>query len=219
MTTTRCLGVLFVAGAAASLGCSGQTPHASSPAAAAAPSALPVARGLGQTEMQALAPPSTEPSAPTGPTAPSTEESPLPPLPPPAPDAIVAVRPDGSPVTAVQIGQPAGKVPVPSAASLTASVTVTEVRSFPEETTEEVLAEGGLARAYQTSQTYQDTVRSFDRSLATAGFQVSSRAVTARATVWALRGPGGEHSHVAVRDTKPTTFEIVEAASGASASR
>ncbi len=88
---------------------------------------------------------------------------------------------------------------------------MTEVQSFPEESTQDSVTVDGVARAYQTSQSYRDAVAFFDRSLSTSGFRVANRAVTARATVWSLQGPGGERAHVAVRDTNPTTFETVEA--------
>jgi hypothetical protein len=98
MMISRCLAALAVAAMANSMGCSGRTPQASTPAAAASPSAETPHEAFGRTEMQPPAAPSATPAAPT------TEETPLPPMPPPAPDAIVGIRPDGTLVTAAQAG-------------------------------------------------------------------------------------------------------------------
>jgi hypothetical protein len=206
MLPHRSLAVIFAVATAVPLGCAG---CASEPRPAARPvavqaAAAPAPEATGQPEMQGTS--SLPPSA----TAPTAEESPLPPLPAPAPDAIIAVRPDGTPVTAVQIAA-GGKVQVPAGASLTASVEVSEVRAFPEEAVEDTAAVDGRARSYQTQQTYLDTVGFFDRSLSTGGFQVAGRAATTEATVWSVRCPGGERAHIAVRRTSPTTVEIVEA--------
>jgi hypothetical protein len=130
---------------------------------------------------------------------------------PPAPDAIVAVRPDGTRVTAAQVAQAARKIDVPPGALLIVSAAVSEVSAFPEEESQATVAVDGVASSYQTSQAYPETVRFFDRSFATGGFQASERATTKEATVWAVRCPGGERAHVAVRNTNPTTIEIVEA--------
>ncbi len=126
-----------------------------------------------------------------------------------APDSTAGVRPIGIPVTAMPIGQPGSPIAIPAGASLISSTKVTEVHSFAEDPSDEGLTVDGLAGAYQTMQSYGDTVSFFDRSLTKAGFHVSSRAAMEQATVWSVRCPGGEHAHVLVRDTTPTTFEVV----------
>ncbi len=184
-------------------------PHPVATAAPPVPAETPPP-AVGQTEMQPSPPTSTAPSPPSEPKGTSTEEPPSPSMPPPAPDAIVGVRPDGTPVTAVQAAQPGSDLPTPNGSSVITSVAVEEVRAFPEATSSESLAVPGVSRTYQTPQTYADTVRFFDRSGSAGTFVVSSRESTPNATLWSVRAQDGRRAFIAVRDTRPTTFEIVE---------
>ncbi len=173
---------------------------------------------MGQTELQApsavdIDESSTAADEPTNPESASS----LPPLAPADPEALVGVRADGTAVTAKEITLSVGKIPIPAKTSLVASVAVREVRAFPEElmsnsgdASGEAIALEGVDRTYATGQSYRDTVRFFERSLATNGFEASPRMTTRTATVWTVRCPGGETAHVAVRDTRPTTVEVIE---------
>jgi hypothetical protein len=167
---------------------------------------------MGRTELQAPSPESSSnEELETTDEPPLLEASPAAPDDPPAPDAQLGVRPDGTPVRAANIVLRSGKVPVPDDAGLTASMTLREIRAFPEETTDETVAVEGLSRTYQTKLSYRAAVRFFDRTLGAGGFEASDRTATEAATVWSVRCPRGEHAHVAVRKTTPTTIEVVEA--------
>jgi len=91
MKTSRLLGLAVVV-AIPWLGCAKEPSRA--PAQPSAALATQPER-MGQTELQAVA--AEEPSAPD-----STSSS-LSPMPPPAPEALVAVRPDGTPVSAGEL--------------------------------------------------------------------------------------------------------------------
>lgn len=188
---------------------------------------------MGRTELQA---PSTEvadrssaadevPSSPVS-TSSAVSTSSMLPLPAPAPDALVAVRPDGTPVSAGEIKLSVGKVPVPPGATLVSSESVNEVQSFAEELqrmsvdeiAKDAIAVEGVDRTYSSDLAYGDVVTFFDESLAKGGFTTTRREATSDVTAWGVRCPGGEIAHVAVRKTSPTTVEIVEARRPAAAS-
>ena len=81
----------------------------------------------------------------------------------------------------------------PRAAMLTSSMTVSEIRDFPENDPQgETIAVDGVDRAYRASLSYRQAVRFFNRSFATGGFEELDRTSTHEATVWSLRCPGGE---------------------------
>lgn len=168
----------------------------------------PPPQRMGQTELQAPSPdddPIPEETAPSG--ASSMER-----MDAPSPGALLAVEPDGTPVTAASIALHVGRVPVPAQARLASSTTVTEIRDFPEnDPPEETIAVDGVDRAYRASLSYRQAVRFFDRSFAAGGFEELDRTATHDATLWSLRCRGGERAHVVVRNTSPTTIEVVEA--------
>jgi hypothetical protein len=166
---------------------------------------------MGQTELQAPSPASwTDDTVPEE-AAPSGASS-MEPMGAPPPGALLGVKPDGALVTAADVALRVGKVPVPAQATLASSTTVSEIRDFPEsDPREETLAVDGVDRAYRASLSYRQAVRFFDRSFATGGFEELDRTGTPEATVWSIRCPGGQRAHVAVRNTSPTTIEVVEA--------
>jgi hypothetical protein len=146
---------------------------------------------MGRAELQA---PSPEDSEATD--EPLPEASPAAPDDPPAADAQLGVRPDGTPVTAANIVLRVGSIPVPDDAALTASMAAVD---------------GLFYRTYQTKLSYRAAVRFFDRTLEAGGFEASDRTATDAATVWSVRCPRGERAHVAVRNTTPTSIDVVEA--------
>ncbi|MGI0151177.1 MAG: hypothetical protein ACREC5_04485 [Thermoplasmata archaeon] len=96
-----------------------------------------------------------------------------------------------------------------------------EIRAFPEEarsgrTVEAAVGVEGADRVYQTKDSYDHTVTFFDRTLARDGFQITHHTTTQTATIWSLHAPDGSPARVAVRNTNPTTIEVL-AAAGASA--
>jgi hypothetical protein len=170
------------------------------------------ADAMGRTELQAPSPgASSEEDLQPAYEPPPPEASPATPDEPPAPDAQLGVRPDGTPVTAANIVLRSGKVRVPDDAALTASMAVHEIRAFPEETTDEIVAVAGLDRTYRTKLSYRAAVRFFDRTLVAGSCEATDRSATESATVWSVRCAKGEHAHVAVRKAIPTSIEIVEA--------
>jgi hypothetical protein len=190
------------------LGCGGQHSRALvQPTARYAPPP----QSMGQTELQAASPPSSDDDPNPEEAALSVEIS-MEPMGAPPPGALLGVKPDGTRVTAADVALRAGQVAVPAQAMLTSSMTVSEIRDFPENDPQgETIAVDGVDRAYRASLSYRQAVRFFDRSFATGGFEELDRTSTHEATVWSLRCPGGERAHVAVRNTSPTTIEVVEA--------
>ena len=171
-----------------------------------------VSRAPGVMEQQAPNPrsePLNEPAA-----AEPTPDLPGPPVSSP-PGSEIGVRPNGTTVVT-------GVIPVPPGSSLTSSAAVSEVRSFPEEidqtsgagpTGQETLKVRGMDRLYQSDLTYEDAVDFFDHQLPRKGCQINHHVTSKTSTVWAVRAPSGQAAHIAVRDTRPVTFEIVEAES------
>ena len=70
----------------------------------------------------------------------------------------------------------------------------------------------GTEWIYESHMPYGDAVGFFDRTLAHEGCESIRRTTTKTSTVWALQCRTGR-AHVAVRDTGPTTVEILEASS------
>jgi hypothetical protein len=219
MKTTHCIAATLILAAAPLIGCASQHNHdVVSPSSAYERN--PQAARVGVTERQPAseamadapgettatpggAPADSEVSASSGSAAPGGEQpQPL--------GAEVGVRPDGSPVRT-------GVFQLPEGTTMTSSVAVGEIRAFPEEVDQTsgagttALAVGGTDRVYQSTTKYRDAVGFFDELLSKNGFQATHRKATTTATLWTVQAPGGGVAHVAVRDTKPTTIEIVEA--------
>lgn len=80
---------------------------------------------------------------------------------------------------------------------------------------EESAVARGADRIYRTDLTYEHAVGYFDRLRPQAGCESTeacektSRMSTETATFWSLRCPGGGTTYMAVRDTLPTTIEIL----------
>jgi hypothetical protein len=146
----------------------------------------------------------------------------------PPPGALVGVRPDGTPVPASGIPLLSKKTPVrvdgielPAGTSLLGSDTVAQIQAFPEEPAgtwgNERAADTGIGargtdRVFECKASYDTVLTYIDRSLSKDGIQSTLRVATERATIWSIRSPGGEKLRVAVRNTSPTTIEIVEVA-------
>jgi hypothetical protein len=112
----------------------------------------------------------------------------------------------------------ASTIPVPPGASLAGSVDVNQIRPFPEEATnatarslsDETAVVRGTDRTYEVPLLYSDAVQFFDRTLPGQGCDdTAPRTSTRTATLWTVRCSGGELARVAVRNTTPTSLEIV----------
>jgi hypothetical protein len=210
---------LVLAGAASMLACaSEQSRTTAQPMARVQPP--PPDRAIGLTERQA---PSELPAADE-----SSDDTPSPDdvmdLPPPG--ALVGVRPDGTPVPASGIPLLSKKTPVrvdgielPAGTSLVGSDTVARIHAFPEEpagtwgddrAADTSIDARGTDRVFESKASYDIVLAYIDRSLSKDGIQSTLRVATDRATIWSVRSPGGERLRVAVRNTSPTTIEIVE---------
>jgi hypothetical protein len=218
MKTTHCIAATLILAAAPLIGCASQHNHdVVSPSSAyernpqsrvgvteRQPSSEAMAGSPGETTATpGGAPADSEVSASSGSAAPAEDQpQPL--------GAEVGVRPDGTPVRT-------GAFQLPGGTTMTSSVAVGEIRAFPEEVdqtsgnVEGALAVGGTDRVYQSTTKYRDAVGFFDELLSKNGFQTTHRKATKTATLWAVQSPGGGVAHIAVRDTKPITIEIVEA--------
>jgi hypothetical protein len=146
----------------------------------------------------------------------------------PPPGSLVGVRPDGTPVPASAIPLLSKRTPVrvngidlPAGATLLGSDTVVQIHAFPEEpegtwgddrAADTGLGRRGTDRVFQSNASYDAVLAYIDRSLSKDGIQSTLRVASERATIWSIRAPGGEKLRVAVRNTSPTTIEIVEVA-------
>jgi len=63
-----------------------------------------------------------------------------------------------------------------------------------------------IDRVFETNRSFSDVVSFFDQS----GYQVVERTDTPGATAWTVKRPDGTVAHAVVRNTRPTTFELVE---------
>jgi len=104
---------------------------------------------------------------------------------------------------------------------------VTQIRAFPEEfvgnkgrpvTAEAAIGVNGTDTLYQTDLPYSDAVSFFDDSLSRGGFTVTERTNGPGGTFWSVRSADGSPGRVAVRDSKPTTVEIIRAHAAAAES-
>jgi hypothetical protein len=109
----------------------------------------------------------------------------------------------------------------PLDATLVGTSVVDEIRAFPEmggraankeeAQAEKMLGVQGIDRMFQTNRSFGDTVLYFDQQFKLPGYQVMARVDTPSATAWTVRRPDGGVANAVVRNTSPTTLEIVEA--------
>jgi hypothetical protein len=67
----------------------------------------------------------------------------------------------------------------------------------------------GTDRTYRTDLTYQHAVGYFDRLRSNGGCEKTARTTTETATFWSLRCPDGQTAYMAVRNSLPTTIEVL----------
>ena len=135
------------------------------------------------------------------------------------PLAVAHAQPLGTPL-------PASAPPLiapPDDARLVGSSSLDEIRALPElgagsleaarPAREKLVGVAGVDRVFTTDRSFADTVGYFDSHLRHGGYHSRGRVERAGATAWIVRRPDGSIAEVAVRNTTPTTIEIVEAAS------
>jgi hypothetical protein len=118
-------------------------------------------------------------------------------------------------------GSSAEAIPVPqgAGATLVGSAAASEIRAFPEEDqrakggahpmVETAVGTSGSDRLYDSNLSYADAVGFFDRTFAGPGYQPPQRTTTKTSTLWSEHFANGEVARVAVRNTNPTTIEII----------
>jgi hypothetical protein len=103
-----------------------------------------------------------------------------------------------------------GEIELPSGTFLTASAPVSKVRPFPEEAPAPGLdGPDGTDQVFLNGRPYGEVVDFFERTIARDGADLRET-TTSTATIWSFRRAGSRVAHVAVRNTRPTTIEIVE---------
>jgi hypothetical protein len=106
-------------------------------------------------------------------------------------------------------------IPLPPGSTVVTSTAMTDIRAFPEEVQKGVQAEGavgvqGVDRIYQNRSSYEDTVNFFDRNLSGSGFTNIRRTTSSQnATTWSAQTADGKPIRVAVRNTNPTSIEVL----------
>jgi hypothetical protein len=113
--------------------------------------------------------------------------------------------------------KPANNEPRPTTAGPAPTVTSAGVVELPPGTSlaEESAVARGADRIYRTDLTYEHAVEYFDRLRSQAGCErpagceKTSRMTTEAATFWSLRCPDGATAYMAVRETLPTTIEVL----------
>src|SRR5579885_1334256 len=109
-----------------------------------------------------------------------------------------------------------GRLTIPLNSRLLGTASLGEIREFPEErqqsNIQRVVGVEATDQSYESDRSYGDVVAFFDREFQGGGFQLQERTVRPHSTLWTVKRPDGMLARVAVRNTTPTTFEVVEAA-------
>jgi len=113
--------------------------------------------------------------------------------------------------------QPAMINPPPNA-KLLGSSEIAEIRALPEmglkakgkPQAATVVGIDGIDRIFETEKSFADTVSFFDQQFKQPGYEIVARVETPSATAWTVKRTDGTIANAAVRNTKPTSFEIAE---------
>jgi hypothetical protein len=131
-----------------------------------------------------------------------------------APGATLAEQPAGPPAQTTQ----APRLELPHGAELVAAAEIDQVRAFPEQQAgktkappDAVVGVRAVDRVYQTDGSHADVVKFFDQEAAQPGNTQRARDTTQTTTAWTIVLPRGTVANVIVRNTQPTTIEIVSA--------
>ena len=104
-----------------------------------------------------------------------------------------------------------GKISIPSDSMMAGISTTGAIRATPE--LSDVLPVLGVEAAdqlYQTARPYKDTIAYFDQQFRDKGFRVIVRNATQTSTAWHITRPDGRPATLVVRNTTPTSFEVIE---------
>jgi hypothetical protein len=111
---------------------------------------------------------------------------------------------------------PAVWVKLPPGAKFVASAELDRIHAFPEQKGKTPFAPAvagvnAVDRVYQIDRPYTTVIGFFDRQVTEPGILELARDTTRTATAWAMVLPHGRVANVIVRNTQPTTIEIVSA--------
>jgi len=116
-------------------------------------------------------------------------------------------------ITLLQVITPrfsaSGKIAIPPDSMMAATVMASELRVVPE--LPDVPPTGAVDASdqlYQTGRSYKDTVAYFDRQF--RGFKLIVRGATQTSTAWHVERLDGKPATLVVRNTTPTSFEVIE---------
>ena len=117
-----------------------------------------------------------------------------------------------------QQGAQGAKIALPPGAKLVGTAELDQLRAFPEQQSakakgpqEEIVGQKATDRVFETDRAYPDVVKFFDQQAMQGGNTQKSRDTTSTSTAWTIHLPQGKTVNVVVRNTHPTTFEIVAA--------
>jgi hypothetical protein len=107
----------------------------------------------------------------------------------------------------------------PPSSVLIGTAIVDEIRAFPEmsgkgqardKKVEKLVGIEGIDRVFQTDKSMNETAMFFDQQFKQTGHEVLGRVESTHALSWTVKRPDGTVANIVVRNTRPTTFEIVE---------
>jgi hypothetical protein len=115
-----------------------------------------------------------------------------------------------------QKAAPAVWVELPPGARFVASAELDRMHAFPEQKGKmpfapAVAGVNAIDRVYQIDRPYTTVIGFFDRQVTEPGILELARDTTRTATAWAMVLPHGRVANVIVRNTQPTTIEVVSA--------
>jgi hypothetical protein len=116
--------------------------------------------------------------------------------------------------------QQGAMIKVPADAKLVGQAEVAEIRTLPELTqgaeaarkpqAAKVLGVKALDKVYHINKGYQEVVAHFDQQFKQSGYESQARVTTPNSTAWTVQKPDGTIANVVVRNTRPTSFEVIE---------
>ena len=104
-----------------------------------------------------------------------------------------------------------GKISIPPDSMMAGTAATREMRALPE--LPDVLPQTNVEatdQLYQTGRSYKDAVAYFDQEFRGKGFSVVVRNATQTSTAWHIARPDGKPATLVVRNTTPTSFEVIE---------
>jgi hypothetical protein len=104
-----------------------------------------------------------------------------------------------------------GKISMPSDSMMAGTSTTREIRAIPElPDVQPVVDVEATDQLYQTGRCYKDTVAYFDQQFRGKGFSMIVRNATQTSTAWHITRHDNRPATLVVRNTTPTSFEVIE---------